>query len=50
VPPNKLKEIKEEKTSIEQCLNICAGVSEAIEAFKKNLSLGLDTYFASRLE
>jgi hypothetical protein len=31
-------------------LNICAGVSEAIEAFEKNLSLGLDAPSASRLE
>jgi hypothetical protein len=48
--PNELEEIREEKASTEQCLNICAGVSEAIEAFEKNLSLGSDAHSASRLE
>jgi hypothetical protein len=47
---HELEEIREEKASTEQCLNICAGVSEAIEAFEKNLSLGSDAHFASRLE
>lgn len=45
--PNELEEIREEKASTEQCLNICAGVSEAIEAFEKNLSLGSDAHSAS---
>jgi hypothetical protein len=31
--PSELEEIREEKASTEQCLNICAGVSEAIESF-----------------
>ncbi|KAF4207306.1 hypothetical protein KXV55_002483 [Aspergillus fumigatus] len=48
--PNELEEIREEKASTEQCLNICAGVSEAIEAFEKNLSLGSDAHSASRVE
>lgn len=48
--PNELEEIREEKASTEQCLNICAGVSEAIEAFEKNLPLGSDAHSASRLE
>ncbi|KAF7585733.1 hypothetical protein BBP40_010183 [Aspergillus hancockii] len=47
---NELEEIREEKASAEQCLNICAGVSEAIEAFEKNLSLGSDAHSAFRLE
>ncbi|GFF97418.1 hypothetical protein IFM47457_11383 [Aspergillus lentulus] len=45
--PNELEEIREEKASTEQCLNICTGVSEAIEAFEKNLSLGSDAHSAS---
>ncbi|GFG08403.1 hypothetical protein IFM5058_03906 [Aspergillus udagawae] len=48
--PSELEEIREEKASTEQCLNICAGVSEAIEAFEKKLSLGSDAHSASRLE
>jgi hypothetical protein len=48
--PSELKEIREEKASTEQYLNIYARVSEAIEAFKKTLSLGSDAHFASRLE
>lgn len=32
--PNELEEIREERASTEQCLNICAEVSEAIEALK----------------